>query len=232
VPPLPSPPGVWLDDGAISPDWAAPTSTDPSGATAVGPRRTLPPAAVHLTLLVALALVASLVWGLGGFARRTDVLRDTPVGTSISTGPYELRFTGATAQQRTGFDGTVTWRVTMTGEGRTTGDESIAPDYLGDFGMFVAKDDASGEVQIPQSQTFGPRQRIGGAFTPGLPLQPYAVQFDFSAAYRPQDTVTFVVYELELRDSSLLGNQDEEWRNATAAHRFRLPLEVLPTAVS
>jgi hypothetical protein len=150
----------------------------------------------------------------------------------VATGPYELRFTGATAQQRTSFNGEVTWRVTMTGEGRTTGDESMAPDYQGDFGMFVARDDASGEVQTPEGQTFGPRQRIGGAFTPGLPLQPFAVQFDFSDEYQPQGTVTFVVYQLELRDSSLLGNQDEEWRNATAAYRFHLPLEVLPAAVS
>lgn len=239
MPATPPTTGAWLDDGPVSPDWAAPTGAPPglvgrstAGATALGPDRNLPPAAVYLALLVALALVASLVWGLGGFERRTDVLRDTAVGTSISTGPYELRFTGATAQQRTRFDDVVTWRVTMTGEGRTTGEESMAPDHLGDFGMFVAKDDASGEVQLPQGQTFGPRQRIGGAFTPGLPLQPYAVQFDFSAAYRPQDTVTFVVYELEFRDSSLLGNQDEQWRNASGAYRFRLPLEVLPAAIS
>lgn len=187
---------------------------------------------VGLAAGLVLVLLVALVAGLGGLERRTDVLRDTPVGALVRTGPYELRFTGATAQQRTGFDDVVSWRVVVTGEGRTTGDESLAPEYSGDYGMFVAKDEASGEVQLPQGETFGPRQRIGGHFTPGLPLQPFAVQFDFSQDYRPQDHVTFVVWDLELRDTSLLGNQDETWRNAERASRLTLPLQVLPPATS
>jgi hypothetical protein len=225
VPTVRPPSRSWLDEGEVSAAWGPPAGTPDHG-------RTLSPATVPLAVLVALALVLAVVGGLGGFERRTNLLHDTPTGMLVATGPYELRFTSATAQQRTRYDGVVTWRVTMTGEGRTTGKVTIAPEYSGDYGMFVAKDDASGEIQVPQGQTFGPRQRIGGAFTPGLPLQPFTVQFDFSSAYRPQRDVTFVVYRLELRDASLLGNQDEEWRNATWAYRFHLPLEVLPTAQS
>ena len=218
----PPPSRVWLDEGLVDQSWTPP-----------GPAvRTWSPAVVGLVVGLALVLVVALVLGLGGLERRTDVLRDTPVGSTVRTGPYELRFTGATAQQRTGFDDAVTWRVVMTGEGRTTGEESLAPDYAGDHGMFVAKDEASREVQLPQGETFGPGQRIGGRFTPGLPMQPFAVQFDFSPDYRPQERVTFVVYQLELRDSSLLGNQDEQWRNAQQAYRFELPLQVLPAATS
>jgi hypothetical protein len=223
----PPPTQVWLDAGEVNSTWTAPEVP-----ARPWTRAPLPPGAVYLALVVSLALVGALILGAGGLERRRDILQSTAVGTAVTTGPYELRFTGATAQQRTRFDDTVQWRVTMTGEGRTTGEESIAPNYLGDFGMFVAKDEASGEVQVPQGQTFGPRQRIGGTFTPGLPLQPFAVQFDFSKDFRPQDRVMFVVYQLELRDASLLGNQDEEWRNAKSAYRFDLPLEVLPAAIS
>ena len=200
--------------------------------TALVEGRQLPPAAVYLALLVALALVAALIWGLGGLERRRDLLRATPVGASFGTGPYEFRFTGATAQQRTDFDGRAFWRVIATGEGRTTGEESIVPRWSGDDGMFVARDPVSREVQVPSAQTFGVEQRFDGSFTPGLPPQPFAVQFEFSDRYSPGPTVTFVVYDLELRDASLLGNEDEQWRNADHAAGIELPLQVLPPALS
>ena len=39
-------------------------------------------------------------------------------------------------------------------------------------------------------------------------------------------------YDLEFRDSSLLGDQEPQWRNADEASRFELPVEVLPPAIS
>lgn len=219
----PARPPLWLDEAEVDAGWPDPT----------GRRRTLPPGAVYLALLVALALVAALVWGLGGFRRRTDVLEDTAPGTLVTAGPYELRFSEVTAQQRTDFRGGVTWRVTVTGEGRTTGDVTIAPTYFGDHGMFVAKDEASGDVQVPKSQSFRTSGSLSGAaFTPGLPLQPYRLDFDFPHSYRPGPTLVFVAYRLEFRDSSLLGDQEPQWRNADTAYRFRLPVRVLPPAIS
>jgi hypothetical protein len=174
-----------------------------------------------------------LVWALGGFERRTDLLRPTATGTLISTGPYELRFTGATAQQRTTYDDRSVWRLTAVGEGRTTGDATIAPDYLGDDGMFVAKDTASGTIATPESQSFRPGGFVSGsAFTPGLPLQPFRVEFELPGNYRPGATITFVVFDLEFRDNSLLGDQEPQWRNADEASRLELPVEVLPPAIS
>ena len=81
---------VWLDEGQVDPSWSAPSAP---------PRRSaLPPGA--LSALVAAVLVALVLptWVLGGFERRTDLLRPTAVGTLVTTGPYELRFTRATAQ--------------------------------------------------------------------------------------------------------------------------------------
>jgi len=140
----PAEPPLWLDEAQVDPAWPDPT----------GRRLRLPPGAVYLALLVALALVAALLWGLGGFRSRTDVLEDTAPGALVTAGPYELRFSEVTAQQRTDFRGGVTWRVTVMGEGRTTGDVTIAPTSVGDHAMFVAKDEASGEVELPTSQFF------------------------------------------------------------------------------
>lgn len=218
--------------GAAHPDEQDARPADVTELPRPAARRPLPPAAVYLALLVSLALVTALVWGLGGFERRRDLLRPTPVGAEISTGPYTFRFTGASAQQRTDFDGRVFWRVVATGEGRTTGDESIAPRWSGDDGMFAARDPLTREVQLPSAQTLGAEQRFGGTFTPGLPAQPFAVQFEFSDRYRPGPTVTFVVHDLELRDPSLLGDGDEEWRNADRAAGIELPVQVLPPALS
>ena len=214
---------IWRDNRTVDPAWPGP---DGSGGS-------LPPAAVYLALGVALTLVAALVWGLGGFAPRRDVLEDTARGTVVTAGPYELRFTDVTAQQRTDYRGVVSWRLTVTGEGRTTGDVTMAPDTFGDDGMFVAKDPVSGEVQLPQSQTFRSSGLVSGnAFTPGLPLQPYSLAFDFPPDYRPREPLVFVVYRLELRDNSLLGDQEPLWHNAATAYRFRMPVRELPPAVS
>ncbi|WP_375424418.1 hypothetical protein [uncultured Friedmanniella sp.] len=221
--PVPSPATAWWDEGAVDPQWGPPGP----------PSRTLSPAAVVLAVSLVLVLLLGLVWRLGGFEARTDVVADAAVGSTLDTGPYQLRFTEATAQQRTDFQNRVTWRVTMVGEGLTTGDESITPDYDGDDGMFVAKDPAGGEVQTPSSVSFRPGSSLfGGSFTPGLPLQPFSVTFDFSEGYRPPATVTFLVYDVELRDTSLLGNQDPEWANTAYASRLRLPLRVLAPVTS
>jgi hypothetical protein len=207
----------------VNPRWSPPTAAGKGRAH---------PGVVLLAVLLVLVLLVVLVWRLGGFEDRDDVLRDVAVGSPIETGPYRLRFTGATARQETDYKNTVTWKVTAIGEGLTTGTESIAPSLLGN-GMFVAQDPASREVQDAETQTFRKGSAsIGGTFTPGLPLQPFSVGFAFSNGYRPGATVTFVVYDLEFRDTSLLGDQDEQWTNATHASRLQLPLRVLPPATS
>ncbi|GAA1429642.1 hypothetical protein GCM10009616_12140 [Microlunatus lacustris] len=216
---------VWLDEGEVNPTWPAPT--------AAARRRSLPPAAAWGVVAAGLVAVVALTWALGGFERRTDLIRPAEVGSLISTGPYELRFTSATAQQKTLFDDEVVWRVTAVGEGRTTGDVTIAPDYLGGDGMFVTKDPVSGVVSTPESQSFRPGGFVSGsAFTPGLPLQPFRVEFEFPRTYQPGPTISFVVFDLQFRDNSLLGDQEPQWRNADEASRLELPVEVLPPATS
>ena len=129
---------AWLDEGQVDPTWTPP---EPG-------RRPLSRWVAPVAVVAALVLVLVLVWGAGGFSRRTDLLLDRPVGSLVTTGPYEFRFSSATAQQRTDYSGAVVWRVVMSGEGRTTGEESIAPLYADDNGMFVAKDETSGDPDL------------------------------------------------------------------------------------
>ena len=215
---------VWADDGPLDPGWPAPDAAPP---------RVVPAGLVAVAVLVVLALVAGLVWRLGGFERRTDVFVESPPGSTVTAGPYELRFTHATAQQRTDFRNEVTWRVIVIGEGRTTGTTTMAPSDFGSANMFAAKDRPGGETQVPQGQTFRAGSFTdGAAFTPGLPLQPFRVQFDFSSHYQPGATLIFVAFDQEFRDSSLLGNQEPSWVNADTAHLFHLPVQVLPPQLS
>jgi len=222
---------TWLDDAPVQAGWAPPAGSAPSAEL---PGRRIPAAVVYGTVALSLVLIATAVWGLGGLKLRTDVFRDVPVGSMISTGPYELSFTEVTAQRKVGFDQTRYWEVTAVGSGRTTGVSSIAPVWDGEYGMFVAKDAASREVQLPSGAKLGgpaaSSDRRG--FTPGLGAIPYAVTFKFSEGYRPGATLRFVVYDLDFYDNSILKDGEKAWHNAAYGSRLLLPVRVLPDAPS
>jgi membrane associated rhomboid family serine protease len=82
--------------------------------------RAIPAPLVYGSIMLALVLLAVAVWAFGGFDKRTDLLKTTPPGTLIATGPYEFRFTEATAQCKKDFAGGFYWELVMMGEGRTT----------------------------------------------------------------------------------------------------------------
>jgi hypothetical protein len=126
-----------------------PVGRHPTARRRPGPpvRKTIPAAAVYGGILLALVLLVVAIWGFGGFKKRTDLLQTIPPGTPFTTGPYEFRFSAATAQHKKKYDGTLYWEIVMIGEGRTTGSESILP-ALSDSGMFVSKDDASQQVKL------------------------------------------------------------------------------------
>ncbi len=173
-----------------------------------------------------LALAAVVVGTLGGFEQRTDLLRPTPAGEQFVTGPYELRFTHATAQQHVRYDGSRRWEVRMIGEGRTTGTESITPHYFGNGGMFLSKDPASGEVRDPEGLDFGADDSDRDSFTPGLPPVPFVVGFEYET-YLPGPTIRFAVYDLEYGNHLLVG-EEEGWHNLPTGRVLDLPVRVLP----
>jgi hypothetical protein len=186
---------------------------------------------VYGSILLVLVLLIVAVWGFGGFKRRTDVFRTTPPGTLFTTGPYEFRFTGATAQRKKDFDGTFHWRVMMIGEGRTTGKESISPSYMPNSGMFVSKDDGTQQITMPDSVRMGNEGYDRHRFTPGLPLIPYSVVFKYDDTYRPGPTIRFVVWDV-VYGKHFLASDEEGWHNGTHGYQFYLPVRVLPEDLS
>lgn len=178
------------------------------------------------TLAVVLAVVV--IWAAGGFATRTDLRIPTAAGHVITTGPYEFTFSTATAQRKTRNSGKTEVEVTVVGTGRTTAEKAAAPSYTNS--MFVAKDDAGGEIQEATSQRFGSEANTdnGSNFTPGLPPIEYRVVFEFSGKYQPGATLRFAVSELEFSDASLLGTGEKLWNNGERNFVLLLPITRLP----
>jgi hypothetical protein len=214
------------DPGVVDPGWVPP---DSPSAPAAPERRAIPAGVFYGCILLVLVLLVIAVWGLGGFKKRTDLLKTTPPGTLFSTGPYEFRFTEATAQHKRKYDGTFSWEIVMIGEGRTTGTESSSPKYVGDSGMFVSKDDVTQQVASPDRVRMGEGDNFErGQFTPGLPLSPYAVVFKYPDTYRPGPTIRFGVAEL-VYGRHYLASEEKTWHNGTYIYLLHLPVRVLPS---
>lgn len=180
------------------------------------------------SLVVALAMLVGLTWVAGGFDQRTDLRTVVAPGTMIATGPYEFVFTAATVQKKKNFDDTLVYEVTVSGTGRTTGDEAIAPDSLTWFASL--REPASGTVVEPESQRFGAANRDGGSFfTPGLDPIPYRLVFLLPVSIERPTAVQLAVWDLEFRDTSLLRTGEKSWGRANTFHRVDgLPVQQLP----
>jgi hypothetical protein len=208
----------------VDPSWAP-----PSGAPAATNRKTIPASLVYGSVLLALVLLIVGIWAFGGFKRRTDLFKTAAPGSSFTTGPYEFRFTEATAQHKKDYGAdTPYWEVIIIGEGRTTGKESISPNITGDGGMFATKDEVSQEIEVPQSAQLGEGRSFDRhRFTPGLPLSPYSIVFKFKDTYRPGPTIRFAVFEL-VYGQHYIASEEGGWHNGTRARQFYLPVRVLP----
>lgn len=231
----------WMDQDPVDPTWATPPEVDPTLPEPAAPtpesRDPIPePVEGHhsklLTIgvpILAVVLIIGLAVGLGGFKQRTDLLIDKSPGEVLTTGPYEFTFTKVTAQRKKDFDDTHYWEVIVLGQGRTTGDEAISPDYSGNDGMFVARDPNSPEVQSADITVFGNGGFTSASdFTPGLPPSSFKVEFKFSDKYEPGKTIRFGASVLEFTDNSLIGNDDKKWNNSDYFYHLHLPVEVLP----
>lgn len=179
----------------------------------------------------AIVLVVGLVWVTGGFEPRTDVRTDVTPGTIVATGPYEFTFDRATVQKTRHFsEKRLVWEVVVYGSGRTTGDEAIAPSSLNWF--MSARDPRSGILLQPTLQGFGPVESAvsGGAFfTPGLEPIPYRLTFQFSDDIPMPSSIDLAVWELELRDRSLLQTGELDWARTNHVSVYpAMPLQQLP----
>ncbi len=219
-------PGAWLDEGDVNPEWAAPAG-EPIHPSHV--RRGL----VYGGVLLSLALVVGLLYLAGGFQKRTDLLERVEPGALIVTGPYEFRFTEATAQPETNTDGKVEgWEVVAIGQARNTGDESMAPSLLGNNSVFAVKDPASALTGEAYTADLGSSPGGFGVFdrqhlAPGLPPIDYRVTFKLPPEYQPGTTVTLGVAEL-VYESPYLTTDEKTWDNSLFGFRVDLALRILP----
>jgi hypothetical protein len=209
----------------VDPSWPPPS--DSRGPDAAG-RKAIPAPLLYGSILLALVLLVVAIWGFGGFKRRTDILKTVAPGALFTTGPYEFRFTEATAQHWTDYDGTVYWEIVMVGEGRTTGKESISPSYMPNSGMFVSKDDVTQQIVQPDHVEMGEGDSFDRRdFTPGLPLIPYSVVFKYDDRYRPGPTIRFVIWDV-VYGKRYLASDEEAWHNGNFGSQLYLPVRVLP----
>jgi hypothetical protein len=181
-------------------------------------------------LLLIVALLAT-VWRLGGFEKKQRSYEVVSAGTLISPGAYELSFTKATAQHLLKTDYRQgSWEVKVIGTGRTTGDETIAPDTSGfDNGMFLARNPTSGQVQPANDATFGEGSRAG--LTPGLPPVAVVLTFSFSDSFPAGPRLIFAVADQVYSNNELIQsdqNNEKTWHNADTGWRMELPLSQLP----
>jgi hypothetical protein len=218
--------GAWLDEGDVNPKWAAPAG-EPIHRSRV--RRGL----VYGGVLLSLALVIGLLYLAGGFQKRTDLLERVEPGALIVTGPYEFRFTEATARPETNTDGNVEgWEVVAIGQARNTGDESMAPSLLGTNSVFAVKDPASALTGEAYTADLGSSLGGFGVFdrqhlAPGLPPIDYRVTFKLPPEYQPGTIVTLGVAEL-VYESPYLTTDEMTWDNSLFGFRVDLPLRTLP----
>lgn len=219
-----TPAGAWLDEGETSPAWAAPVG-DPSRRS----RWRAP--LVYGGLVLTPALVVGLLYVTGGFGRRTDLLTAVKPGAVISTGPFELSFTDATAQARVEKDGAISrWDVVAIGRARNTGNIAMAPSTFGSDSVIVLRDPADQTTAIPYGVDIG--DEPGGRsdrreLTPGLPATGYRLTFRLPGDYRPGSTVRLGVADL-VYEAKYLTTDEKAWDNGLYGYRIDLPVRVLP----
>jgi hypothetical protein len=220
----PEQPGAWLDEGDVNPGWAPPVG-DPVHPSRV--RRGL----VYGGALLSLVMVIGLLYVAGGFEKRTDLLEPVAPGTLIVSGPFELRFTEATAQPQPEADGKIReWKIIAIGEARTTGEETMAPTIYGANGMFALEDPATDRLAEPARATIGESAtRYGNpraSLAPGLSATSYRLEFTMPPEYEPGSAVSLGIAELVFEDPYLVSDE-KTWDNGLFGFRVELPLRVL-----
>lgn len=232
-------PRIWSDEHGPDTNWGAPypaptgqpagSGSGPAQDQDAAPRRAKASRwrtpLILGSIALALALVVTVVWGLGGFGYRQDRFTRIAPGTTWTTGPYEFTFTEATVQHVLKKD---TYDVIAVGTGRTTGDESITLSS-GQGSVVAAQDVSTREVQFADDFRYGSSNEIvlrANSFTPGLAPIPFSATFTFTKA--PADTLRLVVFDLEFTDNSVFGDQDPSWNAADTGRDLRLPIRQLP----
>lgn len=174
---------------------------------------------------LAVVLILTAVWALGGFRLRHDRFVTVPAGTTITAGPYELTFTSATSQYRTTSND---YEVVALGTGRTTKDSTIAAP-TGDSGFIYAQNPTTKQGQTVRSFNYGDATDPifkAQSFTPGLAPIRFSASFIFTAP--PSDRLVLAVFDQEFADKFVFGDDDPTWNTVRTGHQSTLAVKRLP----
>ena len=120
----------------------------------------------------------------------------------------------------------------MIGQARTTGDETIAPNYFGDDGMFAARRLASGEIVRAKSAAIGDDDELRQQSTdsPGPGPAADRVPADLRAGAQLPAGAHHPARRRRIWSTSdaHLISDEKGWNNGTYASRLDLPVRVLP----
>lgn len=152
---------------------------------------------------LAVAVIISLVVGLGGFAKRTDNLTPVELGTEIDSHNLVFTISAATLQKVANFGGGNEWQVVASGSVRNPNDEALYP-ILGPTGNFVVHDRASGLTADANSVLVGD-SRNRELVPPGNTSLPLAVSFTLPEEYVPQEGIELAIAQMEYTDNAVLG---------------------------
>ncbi|MGV8907501.1 MAG: hypothetical protein ACOH1Y_00820 [Propionicimonas sp.] len=152
---------------------------------------------------LAVAVIISLVVGLGGFAKRTDNLTPVELGTEIDSHNLVFTISGATLQKVANFGGGNEWSVEASGSVRNPNDEALYP-ILGPTGNFVVHDRASGLTADANSALVGD-SRNRELVPPGNTSLPLTISFTLPEEYVPQEGIELAIAQMEYTDNVVLG---------------------------
>lgn len=212
-------PRTWTDPSRLDPDWHPPRQ--------LGSVPTWVRIGVPIAVVAALIAVVAV---LGGFGQRSDRITRLATEAVITSGPYTLTFSRATAVADQDFDDKLVWRVDAYGTVQTTDPTSDHPD-TGDYAFVVANLPAA-QNYVPVDQVVvGSRignDRSGGQVTPGLEPVPVVWSFEFPRSVPPTESIRVVIWEQEYTDTTITQTGELGWNLARDGYEVLLPLTVVP----
>jgi hypothetical protein len=191
--------------------------------------RTLGRKLAHAWPVLAVVVVIGLVFGLGGFNKRSDAFESSGLGQELDCRNLVFTFTGATVRHVASQYAGDHWEVVALGSVRNPNEEALSVP-TGDYGQFAFKDEASKQVVVPDGST---PMLLGddshrAYVPPGIGAISIAVPVDFDNSYQPGSEILLAVVKMEYTDNAVLGlsGGQAEWNTDSLASTYlvHLPL--------
>lgn len=225
---------TFLDPEQIDPTWAPPAAAVEE--PVVRPKNRLRRLLQTAIPILALALIAGLVWGFGGFKLRKDLAKPVAVGETVSTGQFEFTFSKATVQKtKEAWEDKTYFNVVVSGTARNITEKSATPSISKNTGIIFARDPKTRQAIEVESADIGESQSSSvqrGSLAPGLPPQSYTLNFKFDENYVPAETLDLFVFIEKYGAAELVDDGEKAWQSTGNAYRYPLPITRLPDNIA